>query len=61
MTEDLAMKRVSAKFVPKLLTAYNNCIVLQGGYVEKCYVKLLTVTSIKTVKRILPSLFDSPS
>jgi len=31
-----------------------------GAYVEK-YVKLLTVTSIKAVKCILPLLFDSPS
>ena len=27
--------------------------MLQGDYVEKCYVKLLTVTSIKAVKCIL--------
>ena len=33
--------------------------MLQGDYVEKCYVKLLTVTSIKAVKCILPLLFDS--
>jgi hypothetical protein len=35
--------------------------VLQGDYVEKWYVKLLTVTSIKAVKCFLPLLFDSPS
>jgi len=40
---------------------YNKCIVLQGDYVEKLYVKLLTGTSIKAVKCILPLLFDSPS
>ena len=34
---------------------------MQGDYVEKWYVKLLTVTSIKAVKCILPLLFDSPS
>ena len=33
---------------------------MQGDYVEK-YVKLLTVTSIKAIKCILPLLFDSPS
>jgi len=37
-----------------------NCIALQGDYVEKWYVKLFTVTSIKAVKCILPLLFDSP-
>ena len=35
--------------------------MLQGDYVEKLYVKLLTVTSVKAVKCILPLLFDSPS
>ena len=35
--------------------------MLQGDYVEKLYVKLLTVISIKVVKCILPLLFDSPS
>ena len=35
--------------------------MLQGDYVEKWYVKLLTVTSIKAVKCILPLIFDSPS
>ena len=35
--------------------------MLQGDYVEKLYVKLLTFTSIKAVKCILPLLFDSPS
>ena len=35
--------------------------MLQGDYVEKLYVQLLTVTSIKAVKCILPLLFDSPS
>ena len=45
----------------KLVERYNKCIVLQGDYVEKLYVKLLTVTSIKVVKCILPLLFYSPS
>jgi len=27
----------------------DKCIVLQGNYVEKCYVKLLTVTSVTAV------------
>jgi len=45
----------------ELVERYNKCIVLQGDYVEKWYVKLLTVTSIKAVKCILPLLFDSPS
>ena len=36
-----------------------HCVV--SGYVEKWYVKLLTVTSIKAVKCIWPLLFDSPS
>jgi len=35
--------------------------VLQGDYVEKLYVKSLTVTSIKAIKFILPLLFDFPS
>ena len=35
--------------------------MLKGDYVEKWYVKLLTVTSIKAIKCILPLLFDSPS
>jgi len=47
--------------IQKLVERYNKCIVLQGDYVEKWYVKLLTVTSIKAVKCILPLLFDSPS
>jgi len=34
---------------------------LQGDCVEKWYVKLLTVTSIKAVKCILSLLFDSPA
>ena len=46
--------------IQKLVERYNKCIVLQGDYVEK-YVKLLTVTSIKGVKCILPLLFYSPS
>ena len=37
------------------------CIVLQGDYVRKLYVKLFTVASIKAVKCILPLLFDSLS
>ena len=45
----------------KLVERYNKYIVLQGDYVEKLYVKLLTVTSIKAVTCILPLLFDSPS
>jgi len=36
---------------------YNKCSVLQGDYVEKLHVKLLTVTSIKAVKSILPLFF----
>jgi len=47
--------------IQKLVERYNKCTVLQGGYVEKLYVKLLTVTSITAVKCILPLLFDSPS
>ena len=43
------------------LNDMTKCIVLQGDYVEKLYVKLFTVTSIETVKCILPLLFDSPS
>jgi len=39
--------------IQKLVERYNNCIVLQGDCVEKWYVKLLTVTSIKAVKCIL--------
>ena len=35
--------------------------MLQEDYVEKLYVKLLTVTSIKAVKCILPVLLDSHS
>ena len=35
--------------------------MLQGDYVEKVYVKFLTVTSIKAAKCILPILLDSPS
>jgi len=35
--------------------------MLQVDYVEKLYVKLLTVISIKAVKCILPLLLDSPS
>jgi len=38
-----------------------NALCLQGDYVEKRYVKLLTVASVKEVKCILPLLFDSPS
>jgi len=34
--------------------------MLQGDYVEKWYVKLLTVTSIKAVKCILPLFFILP-
>jgi len=45
--------------IQKLVERYNKCIVLQGDYVEKLYVKLLTVTSVKAVKCILPLLFDS--
>jgi len=47
--------------IQKLVEWYNKCIVLQGDYVEKWYVKLRTVTSIKAIKCILPLLFDSPS
>jgi len=47
--------------IQKLVERYNKCIVLQGDCIEKWYVKLLTVTSIKAVKYILPLLFDSPS
>ena len=35
--------------------------MLQGDYIEKWYVKLLTATAIKAVKYILPLLFDSSS
>jgi hypothetical protein len=35
--------------------------VLQGNYVEKWYVKLLSVTTMKAVKCFLLLLFDSPS
>ena len=35
--------------------------MLQGDCVEKCYVKLPTVTSIRAVKCILPLPFDSPT
>ena len=35
--------------------------MLQGDYVEKLYVKLLTVTAVKAVKCILPLPFGSPS
>ena len=56
--------RAAEKFfsagIQKLVERYNKCIVLQGGYVEKRYIKLFTVTSIKAVKCILPLLFDSP-
>jgi hypothetical protein len=31
--------------IQKIVERYNKCIVLQGDYVEKLYVKLLTVTS----------------
>ena len=34
---------------------------MQGDYVEKWYVKLLTITSIIAIKCILPLLFASPS
>jgi len=47
--------------IQKLVERYKKCIVLQGDYVEKWYVRLLTVTSIKAVKYILLLLFDSPS
>ena len=47
--------------IQKLVERYNKCIVLQGDYVEKQYVKLLTVTCITAVKCILPLLFESPS
>ena len=47
--------------IQKLVEWYNKCIALQGDYVEKWYVKLLTVTSVTAVKWILPLLFDSPS
>ena len=47
--------------IQKPVERCNKCIVLQGDYVEKWYVKLLTVTSIKAVKCILTLLFDSPS
>jgi hypothetical protein len=47
--------------IQKLVERYNKCIVLQWDCVEKCYVKLLTVTSIKAVKCFLPLLFYSPS
>jgi hypothetical protein len=43
------------------ITVSDKCIVLQGDYLEKWYVKFLTVTSITAVKCILPLLFDSPS
>jgi len=46
--------------IQKLVERCNKCVELQGDYVAKWYVKLLTVTSIKTVKCILPLLFDSP-
>jgi len=46
--------------IQKLVERYNKCIVLQGDYVEKWYVKLLTVTSIKAVKSILPLFFILP-
>jgi hypothetical protein len=39
-----------------LVERYNICIVLQGDYVEKWYVKLLTVTSITAVTCFLPLL-----
>ena len=42
-------------------TQDHKCIVLQGDYVEKSCIKLLTVTSVKAVKYILPLLFDYPS
>ena len=47
--------------IRKLVKRYNKCVVLQGDYLEKWYVKLLTFTSMKAVKCILPLLFDSPS
>ena len=47
--------------IQKLVERYNKCIVLQGDYVEKLYVKLLSVTCITAVKCILPLLFESPS
>jgi len=39
--------------IQKLVEQYNKCIVSQGDYVEKLYVKMLTVTSITAVKCIL--------
>jgi hypothetical protein len=47
--------------IQKLVERYSKCIVLQGDYVEKWYVQLLTITSIKAIKCFLPLLFDSPS
>ena len=47
--------------IQTLVERFNKCIMLQGDYVEKWYVKLLTVTSIKAVKCILPLLFYSLS
>ena len=46
--------------IQKLVERHNKCIVLQGDYVEKWYVKLLTVTFIKAFKSIC-LYFDSPS
>ena len=47
--------------IQKLVERYNKCIVLQGDYIEKYYVKLLIVISVTAVKCILPLLFESPS
>jgi hypothetical protein len=47
--------------IQKLVEWCNKCIVLQGDYAEKWYVKLLTVTSVKAVKCFLPLIFYSPS
>jgi hypothetical protein len=45
----------------RLITVSDKCIVLQGDYVEKWHLELLTVTYITAIKCILPLLFDSPS
>ena len=39
-------KRFFSAGIQKLVERYNKCIVLEGDYVEKWYVKLHTVTSI---------------
>ena len=43
------------------LNDITNALCCKGDCVEKWFVKLLTVTSVKAVKCILPLLFDSPS